>query len=608
MNEFTEQFLVEGRELVEEATAALLKLEGRPSDGQALEKAFRTFHTLKGSAGIMEYIAMEQLLHKAEDTLQDLRSGARRAEPALIDALLACLGQLVRWFQVIEKTDAMPADAEADAARLGAGFGAQPVAKSAPVASPPQGEAPHALRQILEEQIRFLRLFASGGRLESAGRSAANALKASGLDASAVEAAAGDADTLMAAITAALGAGSVLAAQPAVDEGVATTIRVDVGQLDALVSLVGELMVVKNAIGHWSRRAADQVDGRELSAGLQAEHERLTRHVSELQRTVFDLRVLPMSRVFGRFPRLVRDTAARLGKQVSLRTEGGDTKADKAVIEALFEPLLHVVRNAIDHGIEPPDVRTRAGKPAQAEIVMRAWREGEHVVVEVADDGRGVDPAAIRKAAVERGVASADTVTAMDDAQAASLIFAAGFSTAEAVSDLSGRGVGMGAVRAAIQRIGGDVSLLNRPGQGLTVRLELPFTVMLTRIMTVSAGGQTFGLPFDAILETVRIPRRQIRLLGAGRAFVLRDQTIPVINLAESLGLRAGEAAGDACIMVVWTGGASAGLEIEKPGERLDLMLKPVEGILAGMKAVAGTSLLGDGQVLIVLDLQALLE
>lgn len=609
MNEFTEQFLIESRELVEDATASLLKLEQQPSDGQALEKAFRCFHTLKGSAGIMGYGAMETLLHRAEDALQGLRSGARRVDPSLIDALLASLGQLIRWFPIIEKTDGMPDGAEADAVRLGAAFEQGPAA-GASAARVALGDASPAFRQILEEQVRYLRLSPSGGRLASAARVAANVLTASGRDPQGVTRAAGDPNGLIAAISAALGGGGAAPAPTAIDdEATSTTIRVEVGQLDALVDLVGELMVAKNAIGHWARRLTDEGGQNDIAAGLQAEQDRLARHVDSLQRAVFDMRVLPMSRVFGRFPRLVRETGARLGKQVSLRIEGDDTKADKAVIDALFEPLLHIVRNAIDHGIEAPDMRAKAGKPASAEILMHAWREGEHVVVEVADDGRGVDPAGIRRAAVERGVASADAVAAMNDAEAANLIFAPGFSTAETVSDLSGRGVGMGAVRAAIRGIGGDVSLVNRVGEGLTVRLELPFTVVLTRIMTVTAAGQVFGIPFDAITEVVRVPARQIRPLGSGRAFVLRERTIPVVNLAEGLALPdATTASADRCILVVWSGGAHAGLEIDRPGEKLDVMLKPVEGILAGMKAVAGASLLSDGQVLIVLDLPALLN
>jgi two-component system chemotaxis sensor kinase CheA len=214
----------------------------------------------------------------------------------------------------------------------------------------------------------------------------------------------------------------------------------------------------------------------------------------------------------------------------------------------------------------------------------------------------------IRKLAISRGVVAAEAVAALDDAEALELIFAPGFTTAATVTELSGRGVGMNAVRSAVERIGGDVSLANMPGQGLIVRLTLPFTVMMTRVMTVEVGGQVFGLPFDAVLETVRVPRAQIRPLGGGQALVLRDLTIPVLDLASGLELDVKHSArGEiACLVIASLAGQRVGIEIDRPGERLDLMLKPVEGLLAGMRAISGTSLLGDGRVLIVLDLGAL--
>ena len=714
MTDFTEQFLVEARELAEQASADLLKLEEQPGDGQVLERAFRAFHTLKGAAGIMEYAAMEHLLHRAEDVLQDVRAGGRTVSPVLVDALLACVGQLVRWFDVIERTGEMPAGAAADAERLGAAFGSSnapsvaaapawqeellawarvekggagasarsairyqpaadcffrgidPLAQIAAVpgiialrlspAAPwpaladlqpfdcnliiealstapkadieavlrPDGElsiiqlaseASASLsapaRAILEEQLRYLRLETSpdmdAGRTGAAARATTNVLRALGRSTAAVAAASGASKALAAAIEAELSGAPPQEGVTAPRE-TATTIRVEIEKVDRIVDLTGELMVAKNALGHLARLAVEGGDAKILAMGLKTQHELLDRHIADLQRSVFDLRVLPLERVFGRFPRLVRETASALGKQVSFSTEGEDTKADKAVVEALFEPLLHIIRNAIDHGIEPPAQRTAAGKPAAASILLSARREGDRVIVEVSDDGAGIDPAVIRRIATSRHVAEEAAIAAMSDDDAVALIFAPGFSTAEKVTGLSGRGVGMGAVRSAIEQLGGEVRLLNRPGQGLTVRLILPFTIMLTRVMTVHAGGQVFGVPFDAIVETVRVPRDAIRPLGAGRAFVLRNETIPVVDLAHSLGLPPAAATGQASILVVWAGGIRAGLEIDRPGERMDMILKPVEGLLSGMPAVAGASLLGTGEVLIVLDLEALLQ
>lgn len=719
MNEFTEQFLIEARELTEQASADLLRLEEKPQEREALEKAFRAFHTLKGAAGIMEYAAMERLLHRAEDALQDVRSGKRNVTSPLIDALLGCIGVLLRWYQTIEQTGEMPANAEAEAEKAAVGIATDDQAHAVPVLAraddlmawaqqeaaahgggacvvryrpasdsffrgedplahmsdvpgivsvrlspaepwPPLAELqpfdcnlvidavsraseaavrqalagksgsvtvevlkarapttfPEVARAILEEQVAFLRVTINEndrqGRIGAAARAASNVLLALGKDGPRIAnaAAAGDVDGVIRAIEEASGERHAPeATSESVRASTDTTIRVEVSRIDEIVNLTGELLVAKNALGHWARLAAENADPATLAAGLKAQHDVLDRHIADLQRSVFDLRVLPMDRVFSRFPRLVRETAGSLGKQVVLSVQGGETRADKAVVEALFEPLLHIVRNAIDHGIEPAAERRAAGKSEAATLLLMAAREGDKVIVEISDDGRGIDPDAIRRIAIKRGIESSDTVAAMSDEEAIGLIFAPGFSTAQSVSDLSGRGVGMGAVHAAIERIGGEVGLINDPGKGLTVRLTLPFTIMLTRVMTVEAGGQTFGVPFDAIHETVRVPKAAIKPLGGSRAFVLRDRTVPVIDLAQSLGLHAvGNPDAEACVLVVETKGAVAGLEIDRPGERLEMMLKPVEGMLAGMRAVAGTSLLGDGQVLIVLDLEALLQ
>lgn len=727
MNEFTAQFLVEGRELTDQAARDLLTLEQQTDDRGLLESVFRHFHTLKGAAGIMEYAAMEQLLHRAEDVLQQVRSGERRIEPGVIDALLATVGQLVRWFDVLEVSDEMPetADREAhetlrlfdagkpaahtpgeapinvfvDADRIlqaarAAGHdvssaqtalhymparnaffeGRDPIALiqalpdliwvnvtparpwpsaaemsafeanitvEALFASPraslegglsdPTGEVrwfdieldaganlTAAARSILQEQVLFLKTAADAAaiaaRTAAAERVAQNVVAAAGLEGTGLAAAVAlrDRIALIAAIEVILqGDASAPQINPlftaAQKDVVGHTVRVDVDRIDHIVNLAGEILVVKNALGHWARVAAEGGDMQALAAGLRSQHDALARHLSDLQASAFQLRVLPMERVFSRFPRLVRETASSLGKQVRLLTEGEDTRADKAVVEALFEPLLHLVRNALDHGVETPAERVKGGKPPEATLVLRALRDGDSVVIELEDDGRGLDPHAIRQLAIARGAVEEAAALQMSEAQATDLIFAPGFSTARSVTDLSGRGVGMGAVRAAIARVGGEVTLLNHPGRGLTVRLILPFTVALTRIMTLEAGGQTFGLPFDAVTETVRVPRDQVRPLGHGRVVVIRERTVPVVDLASVLDLTASPAGEMVCLLVIWASGQEIALEIDRPLDRLDMMMKPLSGVLAGLPAIAGTSLTGDGKVLVILDPKALL-
>ena len=513
----------------------------------------------------------------------------------------------------------LESDPEAVAAALGTDA---EEAEVRPVAA--SGGLSPAAEALLAAQTAMLAESAGegvGGRIASAGRVAASVLCREGrpADAEVVEQALGRAlDTLDPGVLAEALDGALRGELPAADaeaqavratpEAAARALRVDVERVDALVNLTAELTVAKNALAHAAALAQAGGDPAALAETLKAQHAQLDRLVSELQRAVLNIRVLPLRHVFQRFPRLVREMVVGLGKPARLVTEGDATEADKAVVEALFEPLLHVLRNALDHGVESAQERAAAGKPPSATIVLRAHRDGDQVVVEVEDDGRGVDVARVREVAAARGVADAETLAAMSDEEAVHLIFAPGFSTAAEVTSLSGRGVGMDAVRNAIERLGGRVRIASRPGEGTTVSLILPFTVMMSRVMTVEAGGQVFGIPLEAVIETVRFSRDRIVPVGAAQAFVLRDRTAPLVDLGEALGQPATPVAEEANVVVISAAGQIVGLRVDRLGERMDVMLKPMGGLLAGAPGVAGATLLGDGRVLLVLDVAELLQ
>jgi two-component system chemotaxis sensor kinase CheA len=321
------------------------------------------------------------------------------------------------------------------------------------------------------------------------------------------------------------------------------------------------------------------------------------------------MRVLPLRVAFQRFPRLVREMSAELGKPAELVVAGEDTEADKAIVENLVEPLLHVLRNAMDHGIEAAAPRAAAGKPAVATIRLSASRRGERLVVEVADDGAGVDVAKVRALARERELVTDDVLAQMSDAEAVGLIFAPGFSTAGAVTDVSGRGVGMDAARTAAARLGGSVAAESVAGRGMTVRFSLPFSLLMTRVLTVHAGGQMFGIPLDAVLETIGVPRASIHSVGAARAVVIRERTVPLFDLAQVLGSpSAGASAETALVVVTKVDDELGALQVDRIGEHMEVMLKPLEALLAGTPGIAGSALLGDGGILLVLDLAELLQ
>lgn len=627
MNEFVEQFLIECRELVTQGNDDLLGLEERPQDKDRLDGAFRAFHTLKGAAGIVDFVAMARALHGAEDVLSAARSGSTPVTRPLIDTCLACLDQVGAWLDQMAASGEVPTDADRKADALIARISALGETDASPLSSPMEpaatarspslpGLSPVAIRLLEAQKALLAETAAEGaaGRLESAGRVAANVLRHHGrsLDATDLEGRlqssllAGDPRAMAAAIDSVLESFSDRPPEPPgtlPTQAPDTTLRVDVARIDALVRLTGELLICKNAIGYSATRAQLDADGRELAVALKNQHLQLERLIGELQRSVFALRVLPLHHAFQRFPRLVREMATSLGKPARLMIEGATTEADKTIVEAIAEPLLHVLRNGLDHGLESPQERADSGKPAIATIHLRAARQGEHIVIEVEDDGRGIDVARVRAMARERKVVSESVLAGLSDDEAIDLIFSPGFSTAAQVTDLSGRGVGMDIVRTTIERLGGRVTVASRPRQGTTVRFILPFTVMMTQVLAVEAAGQAFGVPLDAIIETVRVARDAIAPIGAAQAIVLRNRTIPVIDLGLALGRTPSATSGDANVLIVSIAGHWGGLEVDRLGERMDVMLKPPEGLLSGIPGIDGTTLLGDGRVLIVLDL-----
>ena len=387
-------------------------------------------------------------------------------------------------------------------------------------------------------------------------------------------------------------------------------LRVSEAKIEALVNLAGELVVARNALSYSVRQVERNLDGgSEVARSIQRDRDAIDRLVTELHGSVLQLRMVPVSQLFGSFPRLVRDVARQLDKKVVLVTSGETTEVDKTIMDRLFEPMVHLVRNALDHGIEDPEQRRAAGKSEAAKISIAASRSGDRLLVEVTDDGRGIDPAVVRRKALERQILPPDEVAALTDEAAVDLVFSAGFSTASIVSDISGRGFGMDVVRTAIEHIGGRVSLESKVGTGTTVRLDLPMTIAMSRIMVVEAGGQPFGIAMEAVSETVRVPPDRVSTIKNNDGFVLRDRVVPIISLAELMKLpgRKRDAAEPRLLVVMEGAGRIAAFEIDAVRDRLDVVLKPMQGLLSGARGYAGTTLLGNGQVLLVLDVKEIL-
>jgi two-component system chemotaxis sensor kinase CheA len=658
MDELLEQFVIEGRELTQSASDDLFALENAPADAARLGSVFRSFHTLKGSAGLFGFAPMEAALHVAEDVAGAVRAGRLVLSAGVIGAMHACVGLIEAWIDAVAVSGGLPPEAAAQGEAITRALrAALPGAEAATVAAE-QGDVPGWLAPLLARQadavasagpgllaVRYVPTvdcFFRGDDPLDLLRSVEGLVAVEVRPREACEAAPIDpfaCHLVIEAIAACplealrqvfrlvpdqieiVGVPDAPASTEADDPGTDTpgkttsglardrTLRIDLARLDRLADLSAELIVAKNRLWHLIR-AAESAAAESYPAawrGLRAGQAELDRLVGDLNRAVTSSRLVPLGQLFQRLPRLVRETATRLGRVVVLEVEGAAIEAEKRVADGLFEPLLHVVRNAIGHGIEPPAARIALGKSEAGRLVVRAAREGARIAIEVSDDGAGIDTAAVRRIAAERGVMSEPALAALDEVGAMELLFAPGFSTAQEVSDISGRGVGLDAVRSAIAALGGDVSVTSRRGHGTTMRFSLPQNVVITTVLQVFAGGQGFGVRVDDVAETLRLPASRIAGIGAGSAFSRHGETVPLLRLETLLGLEAPVRNGGDCrILVVRSGDGTVGVEVSGFGERLEAVLRPMSGLLAGMQGLLGTALLGDGSVMLVLDLPLL--
>jgi two-component system chemotaxis sensor kinase CheA len=304
---------------------------------------------------------------------------------------------------------------------------------------------------------------------------------------------------------------------------------------------------------------------------------------------------------------LVRDTSRKLGKEVQLVLEGEQTEADKNIVEALADPLIHIVRNSLDHGLETPEVRQTVGKPASGTIIIRAAQQSDRVVIEVIDDGKGIDPAIIKRKAYEKGLIDEFTMERMDERTAINLIFAAGFSTAAVVTDLSGRGVGMDVVRTTVQKLNGTVTVDSETGKGTSIRISLPLSMTITQVMVIESDGQLFGVPMDHVMETVRVPRGSIHRIKQNMTAVLRGRVVPLKALNDRLGIAAEPRANvddELSVLLVQAGGEAMGLLVDGFRETLGVIQKPLSGFLSDLSIWSGSALMGDGSVLMILNIR----
>ncbi|HEY5613909.1 MAG TPA: chemotaxis protein CheW [Lysobacter sp.] len=649
---FHAAFFEESREGLDAMERGLLALEalgnggGSDGDGETINVIFRAAHSIKGGAATFGFTAVTDLTHLLETLLDEARSGRRGLDSHAIGALLASVDVLHALLGACEHGSpvdhAALAQARAGLDRLLAGAAGAAPTPTAPdaVASTPAGDwriafapAP-SMFMTGNDPLRILRELASHGelgvncvdtRLPPFGQMDPLAaylawdltLPGEVPRATIDEAFAwvdGECDLSIATAAAdpadGSGQGDVAAADSAASDGASPTgrrtsdadnsIRVAVAKVDALINLMGELVITQSMLRQHSE-ALDPVANEALLAGL----EQLARNTRDLQESVMGVRMLPVEFAFSRFPRMVRDLATRLDKKVHLRTSGEQAELDKGVIEKIVDPLVHLVRNAIDHGLESPAERRAVGKDETGTLTLSAAHQGGHIVIEIGDDGRGLDRDRILRKAAERGLAVAENPS---DAQVWDLVFAPGFSTVETLTDLSGRGVGMDVVKKNIAALGGQVEIRSQSGRGTTVSIRLPLTLAIVDGMSVAVGDEVFIVPLSMVIESLQLTAADVHMIaGDTRVLHVRGDYVPLLNLARQYGLPAATRADGTppptpIAVLVESDGRRIALEVDELLGQQQVVVKNLESNYRRVSGVSGATILGDGRVALIID------
>lgn len=606
-----QEFLTESHENLDQLERNLVALEEQPGDQELLSAIFRTMHTIKGTCGFLGFQKLQRVSHVAENLLSKLRDGVLGLTPDITSALLATV-DAVR--EILGRIASTGGEGEDDYAELIATL----------------GELQSLSRNDEPLDARRLSSRTDGEEGPASGHDA-------GLLCSTDTGVPSPDTNGMAQPPASVGPGSCQTGGPLsppnsrvegsglsgpASQGPVTrgnevktrevsdhSIRVDIGLLDRLMNQVGELVLARNQILQYSNQLRDST--------FTATSQRLNLITTELQEGIMKTRMQPIGNIWSKFPRLVRDLAMQCGKKVEMDVEGQETELDKKIIEAIKDPLTHLVRNAIDHGIEEPQERAAVGKPPIGRLRLRAFHEGGQVTIEISDDGRGLDLAQIRQKAVERGLISADHAMRLTDREASQLIFFPGFSTATKVTNVSGRGVGMDVVKTNVERIGGIVDVQSEVGQGTTVTLKIPLTLAIIPALIVTCQTDRYAIPHVNLLELVRLSGDQascgIEYIHRAPVYRLRGRLLPLVSLRRELGLEATDQPGwgpqeVVNIVVLHADGRQFGLIVDAINDTEEIVVKPLGKQLKGISVYAGATIMGDGGVALILDVLGLAQ
>lgn len=634
MKEIMEDFLIEAFELIEQIDHDLVELEANPEDLELLNRIFRVAHTVKGSSSFLNFDVLTELTHHMEDVLNKARKEELKMTPDVMDVVLESVDMMKGLLHSIRDhgndTDA-GIDIKNICARLTqisegeAPSVAEPSAPAAPSEPAPTPEEPAQatteehhdiddadLSKLSDDEVEaeIERLL----KVRKAEDQARRASKAGGAKPVAAAESAAPKPTPAPAPKAAPASKEKDADKkvPAVSGGAIAqeqTIRVEVKRLDHLMNLIGELVLGKNRLLKIYDDVEERYEGEKFLEELNQVVSSLSLVTTDIQLAVMKTRMLPIAKVFNKFPRMIRDLSRELGKQIDLEISGEETELDKSIVEEIGDPLVHIIRNSCDHGIEDPETRKAAGKSEKGTVQLKAYNEGNHIVVEIVDDGKGLDADMLKAKSIEKGIITEREADAMSEKEAFGLIFKPGFSTAAKVTNVSGRGVGMDVVKTNIEKLNGIIDIESEVGKGTVMKLKIPLTLAIIQSLLVGTQEEFYAIPLASVLETVRVPIDDIYTIDGKNVLRLRDEVLSLVRLSDVFGVSKVFDGGDQTyVVIIGVAEAKLGIIVDTLVGQEEIVIKSMGDYLQNIPGIAGATIRGDGRVTLIIDVGAMME
>ncbi|OCR09031.1 hybrid sensor histidine kinase/response regulator [Helicobacter pullorum] len=649
MQEILEDFLIEAFEMIEQLDQDLVELENRPEDLELLNRIFRVAHTIKGSGSFLNFSVLTHLTHHMEDVLNKARHGELTITPDIMDVVLESIDFMKKLLNAIRDTgtDAntgLDSDIANVVTRLDAiskGESPQDIPasqESSTAQEAPQSQAPQEASNNAQEEVDYSNM--SPEEVEKEIERLLNQRQEEDKKKREEKRAKGELQDIQAPSEIEQTPNATPAAkapesqkQPEVNTtpakqteakpqikprqeenktlatSVEQTIRVDVKRLDSLMNLIGELVLGKNRLIKIYNDVEERYEGEKFLEELNQVVASVSMVTTDIQLAVMKTRMLPIGRVFNKFPRMVRDLSRELGKNIELVISGEETELDKSIVEEIGDPLVHLIRNACDHGIESKEERIAAGKKEQGTVELKAYNEGNHIVVEITDDGKGMDPATLKAKAIEKGIIGEREADTMTDREAYSLIFKAGFSTAKVVTNVSGRGVGMDVVKTNIEKLNGIIDVDSTYGEGTTLKLKIPLTLAIIQSLLVGVQEEYYAIPLASVIETVRISQDEIYTVENKSVLRLRNEVLPLVRLADIFGVDSVfDNSEQAYVVVIGLAENKIGVIVDFLIGQEEVVIKSLGSYLKGTEGIAGATIRGDGRVTLIVDIAAMMQ